>query len=86
MSAITKDNQDAFGRALSKLAERSTAYADQEFDEHGKVVQGGDPRLADTIVVERGAEVPEPAALFEDDQPKRKASTRRTKKKTRRKK
>ena len=78
--SITRINRDNFRRDLVRLAKRSTAQADMEFDEHGKIVKkkGGDPQLADTIVVDRDNPDAAPETLFPVDKPK--SSTRRASK------
>ncbi len=56
--ALAKINKDDFRKSLNALAEKYTAQADMEFDEHGKVIKkkGNDLGLADTIIVDRSAE------------------------------
>lgn len=62
--AITVLNKEEFRKSLLELSRRYTAAADLAFDEHGNVVksdEGADDGLPpDTLVVERGGEVPEP--------------------------
>ncbi len=57
-ASLAKIDKEAFRDSLNNLAEKYTAQADMEFDEHGKVVKkkGNDLGLADTIVVDRTAE------------------------------
>jgi DNA topoisomerase-6 subunit B len=67
---MARINKDDFRRSLIELSKTYTAQADVEFDEHGQVIKrtrpGNDMGLADTIVVDRDEEAPEPMTLFAD--------------------
>ena len=56
--ALAKIDKEAFRTSLNNLAEKYTAQADMEFDEHGKVIKkkGNDLGLVDTIIVDRTME------------------------------
>ena len=66
--SITRINKEDFRRSLIDLSKTFTAQADVEFDDHGQVIKrahpGNDMGLANTIVVDREEETPEPLALF----------------------
>ena len=89
--AITVVNKEDLRRALVSLSNVYTAQADMEFDEHGKVIKkthvGNEYGLADTVVVDRDEDAPDPTTLFdtgESDGGKRKTkakSSKRAKKK-----
>ncbi|MCH9001099.1 MAG: DNA topoisomerase VI subunit B [Planctomycetes bacterium] len=67
--AITVINKESFRKSLVSLAQRYTAQADMEFDEHGEIIKkqrpGNELGLQDTIVVERDDAAPEPETLFD---------------------
>ena len=67
--AITVINKESFRKSLVSLAQRYTAQADMEFDEHGEIIKkqrpGNELGLQDTIVVERDDAAPEPEMLFD---------------------
>ena len=85
-AAIVDINEDRFRKSLVRLSKTFTAQADMEFDEHGKVIKakkktpGNDMGLADTIVVERDTEAPEPEVLFDVEEPPSPKKTKRAKK------
>ena len=66
--SITRINKEDFRRSLIDLSKTFTAQADVEFDDHGKVIKLAHPRndlgLANTIVVNREEEAPDPMTLF----------------------
>ena len=66
--SITRINKEDFRRSLIDLSKTFTAQADVEFDDHGKIIKrthaGNDLGLANTIVVDREEEAPEPTELF----------------------
>ncbi|MFQ5462846.1 MAG: DNA topoisomerase VI subunit B [Phycisphaerae bacterium] len=76
--AITVINKADFRKDLIALAQSHTEQADMEFDEHGKVIKkkrpGNELGLADTIVVDPSADVPNPETLFEVAADKKPAS------------
>jgi len=86
--SITRINKEDFRRSLIDLSKTFTAQADIEFDDHGKVIKrthpGNDMGLADTIVVTREEEAPDPMALFagNDNETVKKPRGKSTSKKT----
>ena len=89
--SIAVINKDDFRRNLISLSKTYTAQADMEFDEHGQVVEGkvsgrrpgNDLGLADTIVVDRNGDEPDPEMLIDVGSPK---AGKKAKKKTKAKK
>ncbi len=70
-ATIKRINRDQLTRDLLAIARTVTAKADEQLDDHGKVVGGGNGDAgefgANTVVVERTSEAPAPKMLFEDD-------------------
>ncbi|MFH0981961.1 MAG: DNA topoisomerase VI subunit B [Planctomycetota bacterium] len=66
--AITVCDKDKLRRALLSLAEKFTAHADVEFDEHGNIVRhrppDHDPELEHTIIVDSAEAAPSEPVLF----------------------
>ncbi len=88
--ALTTINKEDFRRSLVELSRAYTAQADMEFDEHGKIIKksrhvGNELGLADTVVVDRDTESPDPTALFAGSKKPKKGKKKARAGKTRRK-
>jgi len=73
---IKRINREQLTKDLLAMATRITARADEQLDDHGKVVKAsgngdGGEYGENTLVVERPKESGAPAALFDDDKPKK---------------